>query len=1065
MFTKFFITRPIFAGVLSAVIMLSGALAIPSLPVAQYPSIAPPQITVQSEYIGANAPTVETAVTNPLEEQINGAEGLRYLSSQSSDDGSSTITATFDLGRDVDKAAQDVQNRVNVAQGVLPAQVKQTGITVNKNSSSFVMAIAITSDNPKYDSLFLSNYADRYISQAIKRVKGVGNVIIFGERKYAMRLWLDPGKLQAYGVTATDVTDALQNQNVQVAAGSVGQPPAPPGQPYELKVRVEGRLTSPAEFSNVVVKSGNGYLVRVGDVGRVDLGAENYATDLNFDNKTAVGIGVLQLQDANSLNVSKGVNAALEQLSQSFPSGVHYKIAFDSTVFVDESIREVLKTLLIAICLVVLVIFLFLQDWRATAIPAITIPVSLLGTFGLLKLFNFSINTLTLFGLTLATALVVDDAIVVIENIVRYMHDHKMKSKEAAPLAMQEIASAVIATSLVLLAVFVPVGFFPGTTGELYKQFALTIASTITISAFTALTLAPALAGLFLEGEATRHGVFMQRVAAGIEWVRAFYRRALPWNIGHRRWVLAAFAVLLVATVAMLKIVPTGFVPDEDQGYFVVVAQGPPGVSLQYTDKVMSQAERIMLSQPEVSDVFSVAGFSFTGVGSNNGIAFARLTPWSDRRGSDHSVQAVLQRLTGQLFTITGAAVFAFNPPPIQGPGNVGGFDFEVEDQANLGIPALAAAAGGIMYRGNTDPMLRNVFTTFRADNPQITLNIDRNAVEALHVNLNDVFSTLQIMLGSDYVNDFNYRNKSYRVYVQADAAYRSHIEDINRFYVRSSGNVMVPLSAVLSIQRSLGPPTISHYNLFRSVEFNGTGAPGVSSGQAIQEMQKVAQQVLPHGMTYEWTGTSLDQIEAGSATLLIFGLAVVFVFLVLAAQYESLVDPLIIIMAVPLAIFGALVAVWLRGLQDDIFTQIGLVMLVGLASKNAILIVQFGNLLRAQGVPVAKAAVQAAQTRLRPILMTSFAFIFGIMPLVFASGAGQNSRHSLGTAVVGGMLVSTLLNLFIIPLLYIIIAGFEERWHQRRMRRAGGNGQTGGDGHLEGPVGPELEPAPEPHL
>ena len=1039
MFTKFFITRPIFAGVLSAVIMLGGGLAIPSLPVSQYPAIAPPQVTVTSNYIGANADSVESAVTNPLEQQINGVEGLRYISSSSADNGVSTITATFNLGRDLDKAAQDVQNRVNVAQGVLPAQVKQTGIVVSKNSTSFVMAIALTSDNPKYDTLFLSNYADRYIAPAIKRVKGVGDVLIFGERKYAMRLWIDPQKLAAYDLTADDVTSALQQQNIQVAAGAIGSEPAPANQPYELKVRVQGRLTTPAEFGNIVVKAGPGYLVHVGDVGRVELGAEDYSTNLNFDNKTAVGLGVLQLQDANSLNMSSGVNAALAQLSKQFPAGVKYDVAYDSTMFVNESIHEVLKTLLIAISLVVLVIFLFLQDWRTTAIPAITIPVSLLGTFGLLKLFNFSINTLTLFGLTLATALVVDDAIVVIENIVRYVHDHKMPSKQATPLAMQEIASAVIATSLVLLAVFVPVAFFPGTTGELYKQFALTIASTITISAFTALTLAPALAALFLESEATKHGRIMQAIGRFIQGVRDRYQRTLPWIMRHRPLVLGVFALMLVATVVMVKIVPTGFVPDEDQGFFIVVAQGPPGSSLQYTDKVMAQAEGIMLSQPEVTDVFSVSGFSFTGVGANNGIAFARLKDWADRRGSNHTAQAVIGRVGGQLFGITGAAVFAFNPPAIQGAGNVGGFDFEVEDPTSLGVPALAAAAGGMMYKANTDfdqsgrPLLTSVFTTFRADNPQIQLNIDRNAVQTLHVNLGDVFDTLQIMLGSDYVNDFNYRNTSYRVYVQADSGHRSRIDDIGRLYVRSSDGVMVPLSAFLSITRTLGPPEIDHYNLFRSIEFNGQPGPGVSSGQAIAEMQKVAGEVLPQGMTYEWTGVSLDQIEAGSATVAIFGLAVVFVFLVLAAQYESLVDPLIIIMAVPLAILGALTAVFLRGLQDDIFTQIGLVMLVGLASKNAILIVQFGNLLRAQGIPVAQAAVQAAYTRLRPILMTSFAFIFGIMPLVFASGAGENSRHSLGTAVVGGMLVSTLLNLFIIPLLYIIIAGFEERWKERR--------------------------------
>jgi HAE1 family hydrophobic/amphiphilic exporter-1 len=1037
MFTKFFITRPIFAGVLSAVILLAGAISIPSLPVSEYPAIAPPTVTVQSIYIGANATAVEQSVTNPLEQQINGAEGLRYLSSTSDDNGQSNISATFDLGHDVDKAVQDVQNRVNVAQGVLPAQVKQTGITVSKNSSSFVMAIALTSDNPKFDSLFLSNYADRYITQALKRVKGVGNVIIFGERKYAMRLWLDPQKLQAYKLTASDVASALQQQNVQVAAGAIGQQPAPPGQPYELKVRVEGRLTSPAEFANIIVKSGSGFLIRVSDVGRVDLGAENYATNLSFDGKTATGLGVLQLNDANTLTVSKGVNSALEALSKNFPPGVHYLTAYDTSLFVNESIKEVLKTLAIAIVLVVLVIFLFLQDWRTTMIPAITIPVSLLGTFGLLRAFNFSINTLTLFGLTLATALVVDDAIVVIENIVRYVQEHKKDPKTATPLAMQEIASAVIATSLVLLAVFVPVAFFPGTTGELYKQFALTIAATITISAFTALTLAPALAAIMLQNDEPKHGPIMIAIGRFIQGIRNTYKRILPWNIAHRRIVLTGFVILLGITVIMFKIVPTGFVPDEDQGFFVVVAQGPPGSPLEYTDKIMAQAQNIVRSESDVDHIFSVSGFSFTGVGSNNGIMFARLVPWSQRRGADQSAQAIIGRLSGKLFGITGASVFAFNPPAIQGAGNVGGFDFEVEDRGNLGIPALAGAAGGLMYRGNTDPMLSSVFTTFRADSPQIQLNIDRNAVQALHVKLSDVFDTLQIMLGSDYVNDFNYLNKSYRVYVQADAPYRSRIGDLSRMYVRSDDGVMVPLSAFMTVQRTLGPPSIAHYNLFRSMEFNGQPAPGVSSGQALAEMQNVAGQVLPAGMSYEWTGTSLDQIEAGSATILIFGLAVLFVFLVLAAQYESLVDPLIIIMAVPLAMFGALTAVWLRGLQNDIFTQIGLVMLVGLASKNAILIVQFGNLLRAQGVPVAQAAVQAAQTRLRPILMTSFAFIFGIMPLVFASGAGQASRHSLGTAVVGGMLVSTLLNLLIIPLLYMIIAGAEERYRERRASRA----------------------------
>ncbi len=1030
---QFFISRPIFAAVCSAVILIAGAISAPSLPVSHYPPIAPPQVTVQSEYIGANAEAVESSVTNPLEQAINGVEGLRYISSTSSDDGSSTIVATFDLGHDPNLAAQDVQNRVNVAQGVLPAQVKQTGITVSKNSVSFVLAYALMSDDPKYDPLFLSNYADRYITQAISRVKGVGSVIIFGERKYAMRLWLDPQKLQAFSLTPSDVVSALQAQNVQVAAGQIGQAPAPPGQLYQYNVRVAGRLSTPLEFANIIVKSGPNYLVRLSDVGRVDLGAEQYASNLTFNGKPAVGLGVLQLQDANSLSVSQGVREIMQQLSQHFPPGVHYRLAFDSSMFVNESIKELIKTLAIAIALVVLIIFLFLQDWRSTLIPAITIPVSLIGTFMLLKAFGFSINVLTLFGLTLATTLVVDDAIVVIENIVRYMSEHKQDSKTAAPLAMAEIATAVVATSLVLLAVFIPVAFFPGTTGVLYKQFALTIASTISISAFTALTLTPALSALFLGGEPPKHGRLMQAVGRGIQSIRNGYGRLLPWVLAHRAVVLVVFVALLGGTVLILKVVPSAFVPDEDQGYFICVAQAPPGSSLEYTTSIMAQAVKIVQSEPSVVDIASVAGFGFTGSTPNNGIMFVLLKPWSERRAPDQTAQAIEARLSGKFFGITGASVFAFNPPSIQGVGNFGGFDFQVEDQANLGLPALAATAGTLEYRTNTDPGLRSVFTTFRNDSPQIQLNIDRNAVQALHVNLTDVFDTLQIMLGSDYVNDFNYRNKSYRVYVQADAQFRARVENLAGMYVRNKDGNMIPLSAFMTFQRTLGSPQIYHYNLFRSLEFNGSPAPGASSGQAISEMEKIAKQVLPAGMSYEWTGVSLDQIEAGAVTVIIFGLAVLFVFLVLAAQFESLVDPLIIIMAVPLSILGALGAIWIRGLQNDIFVQIGLVMLIGLSSKNAILIVQFGNLLRRQGMPVAQAALQAAKTRLRPILMTSFAFVFGLMPLVFASGAGEASRHSLGTAVVGGMLLSTLLNLLVIPLLYMIIAGFEERWRSRR--------------------------------
>ncbi|MDQ6825408.1 MAG: efflux RND transporter permease subunit, partial [Candidatus Eremiobacteraeota bacterium] len=617
-----------------------------------------------------------------------------------------------------------------------------------------------------------------------------------------------------------------------------------------------------------------------------------------------------------------------------------------------------------------------------------------------------------------------------------YVQEHKKDPVEAAPLAMQEIASAVIATSLVLLAVFVPVAFVPGTTGLLYKQFALTIASTITISAFTALTLAPALAAIMLESGETRHARFMQAIGRFISRIRAGYGRLLPKVMQRRAIVLTAFVILLGLTVYMLRIVPTGFVPDEDQGYFIVIEQAPPGVSLQYNDKIMARLQHVLRQEPDIVNIFSVSGFSFTGIGSNNGIMFALLKPWADRKHADQAVQAITNRLNGQFVTVAGALSYAVVPPAIP-TGNIGGFQFEVEDRANLGLQAMAQTAGLIEYRAFQTPQLQApVYTTFRVDSPQIQLNIDRNAVEALHVKLSDVFDTLQVMLGSAYINDFNYQNRSYRVYVQADAPFRSHVDDLSRMYVNTSDKNLVPLTSFMSVTHTLGAPEIDHYNLFRSMEFNGSAAPGSSSGQAIQAMQDVAKQSLPQGMGYEWSGVSLDQIEAGSVTILIFGLAVVFVFLVLPAQYESLVDPLIIIMAVPLAILGALTAVWLRHLQNDIFTQIGLVMLVGLSSKNAILIVQFGNLLRQQGMPVREAAIAAARTRLRPILMTSFAFIFGIMPLVFATGAGEASRHSLGTAVVGGMLLSTLLNLFIIPLLYALIAGAEERGRERRALR-----------------------------
>jgi len=882
---NFFISRPVFATVCSAIILLIGVVSIPTLPVAEYPKIAPPVVTVSAFFTGANAQTVESGVTTPLEQAINGVQGLRFLTSSSGNNGQSTITCTFDLGIDLNQAANDVQNAVNSALGRLPNEVKQTGVTVSKNSGSFTMAVALTSTNKKYDSLFLSNYADLQIKNSLKRVAGVGDILIFGERKYAMRLWLDPIKLQQNKIAASDVVLALQDQNVQVAAGAIGGAPSPPNQPYTLNVRAIGRMSTPQEFSQMILRADpDGGFVRLSDVGRVELGAENYASQINFSGKTAIGLGVLQLSTANALQLSQGIRSTMDELSKKFPPGVSYEVGFDTADFVNESIHEVLITLLIAIVLVVLVIYLFLQDWRTTLIPFITIPISLIGTFGLLKAFGFSINTLTLFGLTLATGLVVDDAIVVIENIARYVEDKGVESHEGAAAAMKEITGAVIATSLVLLAVFVPVAFFPGTTGQLYKQFALTIACAITISAFNALTLTPALAAMFMSKGVNRpHTRFFDRVNAIIGGTRAAYHNALPKVLSRTGAVVGVFVVGLILTVVLFRTTPTAFIPDEDQGFFIVTVQTPEGSSLDKTLAIMRKVETMVRRQPEVRADFAVTGFSFGGSGPSRGIMFVRLAPWGERKDSAHSLDTVLGRLRGPLFMIPNAQVFAFNPPPVQGIGSIGGFQFELEDRGNVGLPALMGTAFGYMGIGNQDPALTSVYTTFRLNSPQLVLNVDRNKALALHVPLQNIFSTLQIDLGSAYVNDFDYLSRSYRVYVQADAPYRSTVPNLNDLYVRNlAGNVM-PITQLVSVSRELTAPLITHYNLYRSIEINGQAGPGHGSGQAIMAMQNIAHKIDPPGVAYEWSGLSFDELQSGGQTAIIFGLGIVFVFLVLA--------------------------------------------------------------------------------------------------------------------------------------------------------------------------------------
>jgi HAE1 family hydrophobic/amphiphilic exporter-1 len=1024
MFVDTFIRRPILASVCSLVIILAGAVAIPTMPVAQYPALAPPSVGVTAIYTGANAQAVETAVTTPLEQAINGVEGMLYMTSSSTNSGVSTINVTFDVTRNTDIAAVDVQNRVNRALGRLPLEVRTTGITVQKAVTDFVLGAGVFSRTGQYDSLFLSNYIDVYMKDELKRVPGVGDVIIFGERKYSMRLWLDPGRLAARGITAGDVVNALREQNVQVAAGSIGEAPAREDQSYQISVRAAGRLQEARDFENIVVKAGeDGSLVRLKDVARTELGAEAYTTQLRFQGIDAVGLAVIQLPTANALDVEAAVVAELERLAERFPPGMEYRVAFNTTTVVRESIREVLKTLVEAIILVVLVMFVFLQSWRSTLIPTITIPVSLVGAFAFIKLTGFSINTLTLFGIILATGIVVDDAIVVIENIERHIQEYGKTATQAASDAMGEVLGAVIATALVLIAVFVPVSFFPGTTGRLYAQFSLTIAFSVALSAFNALTLTPALSALLLKGGAAHgKGAFFRRVEALI----AAGTRGYVATVGRLmrvRWaVVGSFVAVLALTAWVYVKVPRAFVPEQDLGYIMTLVQAPAGASLDYTSGIARQVEAILIKTPEVLGVFSVMGFSFSGAAPNQGMIFSALKPFDERKGDEHSAQAIITRLRGPLFGIPGAIVLPLAPPPIRGLGQFGGFQFELLDQSGGPIEDMAAAARAMIGAGNQTPTLRGLFSTFTASDPLLQVDLDREKARSLRVPLSEVTGALQVFLGSQYVNDFDLNNRAYRVYVQADRQFRSDPAVLGEYYVRTEDGRMLPLQNVVRVSETTGPQVINHFNLFRSASISGSAAPGVSSGQALLEMERLAGTTLPQGMGFAWSGLSAEEIKAGRQALLIFALAMLLVYLTLAAQYESLVLPFIILLGVPLAVLGALSAQWVRGLANDVFCQVGLVMLVGLAAKNSILIVEFAEQLRGRGMSIVEAAIEAARIRLRPILMTSLAFILGVLPLVFATGAGSEARHSVGTAVAGGMFFATFLNIIIIPILYVVV-------------------------------------------
>ena len=873
----------------------------------------------------------------------------------------------------------------------------------------------------------MSNYLDVYVRDALKRIPGVADVIIFGERKYSMRLWIDPVRLAGRGLTAPDVVAALSEQNVEVAAGQVGQQPSMPGQSYQVSVRAVGRLSEPSQFDNIILKTNaDGTLVRLKDIGHSELGAENYASDLQFNGQDAVGMGVTQLSTANALDVDRRAIAELARLSKSFPPGMHYKVAFDTTDAVGESIRDVTFTVGSAIVLVILVIFIFLGDWRTTMIHFIATPVSLIGTFVFVKLLGFSINTLTLFGITLATGLVVDDAIVVIENIERHIREGEHDSHKAAAAATGEITGAVIATSLVLVAVFVPVAFFPGTTGILFRQFALTIAFSIAISAFNALTLAPVLAAILLRESHGQKWWPLRKFDDGVQVVTNGYRGLLRHILKYKLAMAVMFFAGLGLTYLVFTRVPTGFVPDEDQGYFIIVIQAPSGASLEYTKAIGKQVSGMLADVGEAQGTFSIAGFSFAGAAANQGLIFVPLKPYSQRKGEEHTATAIVNRVRPRLFGISGAIVFATLPPPIQGLGQFGGFQFVVQDLASHKLEELSDATQGVIRGASQRKDLARLFTSYTANDPQYLVTIDREKAKSLHVPLSQITDTLGVYMGSSYVNDFDFNNRSYRVYVQADKQFRATSQDMKRFYVRSDSGAMVPLENLISITQTTTPQVISHYNLFRSAEIDGSPAPGYSSGQAIAAMEQLASK-MPQGFSYSWTGLSLEELAAGGTSLILFGLGTLVVYLTLSAQYESFVLPFIVLLAVPMALLGALGAQWIRGLQNDVFCQVGLVMLVGLSSKNAILIVEFAEQLRQRGVPLVESALQSATIRLRPILMTSLAFILGVVPLVFATGAGENGRHSVGTTVFGGMIMSTFLNLFFIPVLYLIIEGWRE--------------------------------------
>ncbi len=1040
-FTHFFIERPIFAAVLSILTVLIGALSMITLPIAQYPDIAPPSVQVKAAFPGASALVLAETVATPLEQEINGVEDMLYMSSQSSNDGILQLTVTFKPGANLDKAQIQVQNRVALAEPRLPEEVRRQGIAVRKRSPDLSLVINLISPDGRYDNVYMTNYALLQMRDALARVEGVGDITLFGGREYSMRIWLDPGQVAARGLTASDVVQSIREQNIQVAAGVIGAPPAAHQGDFQYTVMTQGRLSEPEEFGDIIIRTGReGQVTRLKDVAKIELGSKDYNSELILDGHTSVGLAIFQMPGSNAIATKTAVLHELDRLKARFPAGLDVLLSYDTVVFIEQSIHKVITTLIESIALVVLVVLLFLRTWRATLIPLLAVPVSLIGTFSVMAFLGLSLNTLSLFGLVLAIGIVVDDAIVVVENVERNMA-LGMAAKEASRRAMEEVVGPIVATALVLVAVFIPTTFITGVSGAFYKQFALTIAVSTVISAFNSLTLSPALCALLLdrdhhEGDSqhafrTWIGRFFDLFHHSFDRFSAAYGRVVQTLMSRWRWVLTVFVGLTSLNWVAFHEVPTGFIPPQDMGYLIVYAQLPDAASLERTRKVVMEASQIILNTEGVAHVNAYAGFSVLGGGnqSNAGTLFTRLTAADERAGHPGlQTEALVQTLQNRLAMIDGAYIAVFAPPPVRGLSTVGGFKLQIQDRSNQGPHELAAVTNALIQKAAAIPGFTKVFTTFRASVPQLKVDVDRTLAKSIGVPLSNVFQTLQIYLGSLYVNDFNLFGRTYQVSAQADSPFRATAKDIEDLKTRNLEGEMVPLGTLIDVKATTGPDKISHYNIYPAAEINGITLPSISSGQSIQLMEDLLKELLPPTMGFEWTELTLQQILAGDTAIIIFPLSVIFVFLALAAQYESWSLPLAVILIVPLCLLSAMSGIWLRGMDNNIFTQIGFIVLVGLACKNAILIVEFARRRQDQGEDRVTAALTAARLRLRPIVMTSLAFIMGVFPLVIAEGAGAEVRRILGTTVFSGMLGVTVFGLLMTPVFFVMVRALVER-------------------------------------